>query len=97
MAKQKSLIEQLADRGEEAISKLGDIRAAKRALDAATGMKARLDDLSKRVRGLEGMEKRVSALEKRLAKLEGAGKKAVTKTAKTARKTAAKAATAANK
>jgi polyhydroxyalkanoate synthesis regulator phasin len=42
-------------------------------------LKDRVDDLSKRVRGLEGMEKRIDDLEKRLAKLE-AKPKAATKT-----------------
>ena len=35
-------------------------------------MKERVDDLSKRVRGLEAMEKQIAELEKRVAKLEGA-------------------------
>ena len=39
-------------------------------------MKERVDDLSKRVRGLEGMEKQIEELDKRVAKLEVASKRA---------------------
>ena len=39
-------------------------------------MKERVDDLSKRVRGLEAMEKQIAELEKRIAKLEGTAKRA---------------------
>ena len=41
---------------------------------SAMQMKERVDDLGKRVSGLESMEKRVADLETRLAKLERAAK-----------------------
>ena len=44
-------------------------------------MKERVDDLSKRVRGLEAMEKQIAELEKRVAKLEGGAKRAAAKPA----------------
>jgi hypothetical protein len=66
---QKDLLHKLADKGEEAISKLADVPAADRVLNAATGMGKRLDDMQKRIRGLESIEKRVAALERRVDKL----------------------------
>ena len=46
------------------------------------GTRDRLDDLQKRVRGLEELDKRVAAMERRLDKLEGKGKPATTTTRK---------------
>ena len=66
---QKGLLHNLADRGEEAISKLADVPAADKFLNAASGMGKRLDDIQRRVRGLESIEKRVAALERRVDKL----------------------------
>jgi hypothetical protein len=66
---QKDLLQKLADRGEEAISKLADVPAADRVVGAVTGMGKRLDEMQKRIRGLESIEKRVAALERRVDKL----------------------------
>ena len=66
---QKDLLHKLADKGEEAISKLADVPAADKVVNAATGMGKRLDDMQKRIRGLESIEKRVAALERRVDKL----------------------------
>lgn len=65
----KDLLHKLADKGEEAISKLADVPAADKVVNAATGMGKRLDDMQKRIRGLESIEKRVAALERRVDKL----------------------------
>jgi chaperonin cofactor prefoldin len=54
-----------------------------RVVGAATQLKDRVDDLSKRVRGLESMEKRIAELDDRLKKLEGAQKRAVSSAKKT--------------
>jgi len=70
----KTLIEKLADRGEEALTKLAENPVAQRALETVNGLRDRVDDITKRLSGLERMEKRVETLEKRVAKLEGAGK-----------------------
>ncbi len=66
---QKDLLHKLADRGEEAISKLADVPAADRFLNVASGMGKRLDEMQRKVRGLESLEKRVAALERRVDKL----------------------------
>jgi polyhydroxyalkanoate synthesis regulator phasin len=42
-------------------------------------LRDRVDDLTRRVRGLEGMEKRIDELEQRVAKLEQPPKKTATK------------------
>lgn len=66
---QKDLLGKLADKGEEAISKLADVPAADRVLNAVTGTGKRLDDMQRRIRGLESFEKRLKALERRVDKL----------------------------
>jgi chemotaxis response regulator CheB len=65
----KDLLHKLADKGEEAISKLADVPAADKVASAASGMGKRLDDMQKKIRGLESIEKRVAALERRVDKL----------------------------
>ena len=70
----KSPLDRLASLGEEVLGKAAHNPAATRVLQGAMQMKDRVDDLSKRVRGLEAMENRIEQLEKRLAKLETAGK-----------------------
>jgi hypothetical protein len=65
----KDLLQKLADRGEEAISKLADVPAADKLMGAVTGMGKRVDEMQKRIRGLESIEKRVAALERRVDKL----------------------------
>jgi hypothetical protein len=66
---QKDLLHKLADKGEEAISKLADVPAADKVLNAASGMGKRLDEMQRKLRGLESLEKRVAALERRVDKL----------------------------
>jgi hypothetical protein len=69
---QTDLLHKLADRGEEAIAKLAEVPAADRVLNAASGMGKRLDEMQRKVRGLESLEKRVAALERRVDKLADA-------------------------
>ena len=79
----KSTLDRLATLGEEVIGKASQNPNLARVVNAATQMKDRVDDLSKRVRGLEGMEKRINELEQRLKKLEGAKKRAASSAKKT--------------
>ena len=69
MAK-KSVISQLTSVVEEALGKLASNPAAHKAVQSVVQLKDRVDDLGKRVRGLEALEKRLNAVERRLAKLE---------------------------
>jgi uncharacterized protein (DUF3084 family) len=71
----KSPLDRLASLGEEVLGKAQQNPAAHRLLQGAMQMKDRVDDLSKRVRGLEQMEKRLATLEKRVSKVEYAAKK----------------------
>lgn len=85
----RDLLTRLADAGEEAIGKLSDTPGAERFMGAIGGMRDRMDELQKRVRGIEDLERRVAALEARLA--EPPAKR--TTRARTTRKPAASRAT----
>jgi phage shock protein A len=63
------LLGRLADVSEEAIKRLSDAPGADRALGALNSMRDRVDELQKRVRGLEELEKRLAALERKVDKL----------------------------
>jgi hypothetical protein len=62
----KDLLTMLADRGEEAIQRLSDAPGADRLLGAAQALRDRLDELQKRMRGIDALERRVAELEKRV-------------------------------
>ena len=72
----KSTIDRLTSLGDQVIGKASEKASqnptANRVMQSAMQMKERVDDLSKRVRGLEATEKQIAELEKRVAKLEGA-------------------------
>ena len=72
----KSTLDRLTSLGEEVIGKASQNPNLARVVNAATQLKDRVDDLSKRVRGLEAMEKRIGELEQRITKLEGAKRRA---------------------
>ena len=72
--KNDDVIARLAGKGEEAIKRLADLPGGQRALEAFNDLKARVDDLSKRMRGVDELEKRVTKLEKDLAALRRAQK-----------------------
>jgi hypothetical protein len=82
----QSIVDRLADLGEEAIQRIGNAPGGDRVLAAMAGTRDRLDDLQKRVRGLESLDKRVAAMERRLDKLEGKGKPTTTRKPSTPRK-----------
>jgi len=63
----KDLLTRLADAGEDAIQKLGDVPGGRRVLETVNGMRERVDELQRRVRGLDELEKRVAALERKVA------------------------------
>jgi hypothetical protein len=75
---QKDLLTMLADRGEEAIQRLSDAPGADRVLGAAQALRDRLDEVQKRLRGLDAIERRVEALEKRVDSLSGAKSRTTT-------------------
>jgi uncharacterized protein YoxC len=66
---QKDLLTRLSDVGEEALSRVAGSPATTRLLDSVGGMRERLEDVQKKVRGLDALEKRVAKLEKRVDEL----------------------------
>ena len=70
------VIARLASKGEQAVQRLADLPGGTRALQAFNDLKARVDDLSKKVRGIDELEQRVSKLEKELAALKRSQKPA---------------------
>jgi phage shock protein A len=78
------LLGRLADLSEDAIQRLSDAPGADRALGALNAMRDRIDELQKRVRGLEELEKRLAALERKVDKL---GKSAAPSTSSSTTKT----------
>jgi hypothetical protein len=87
MAKQqKDLLTRLADAGEEAIQRLSKAPGGENALKAFNTTRDRIDELQKRVRGIDALEKRVAALEKRVDALSRKPKAADAPKPATARK-----------
>ena len=72
--KQRNIVDRLADLGEEAIQRIGNAPGGDRILNAMANTRDRIDDLQKRVRGLEDLEKRLATVERRLDRVEGKGK-----------------------
>src|SRR5207247_338570 len=60
--RRNDLLGRLADLSEEAIQRLSDAPGADRVLGAMNTLRDRMDELQKRVRGLEELEKRLTAL-----------------------------------
>jgi hypothetical protein len=67
--RRNDLLGRLADLSEEAIQRLSDAPGADRVLGAMNSMRDRVDELQKRVRGLEDLEKRLAVLERKVDKL----------------------------
>jgi hypothetical protein len=66
-------ISQLASLSEEMLGKAAQNPTAARVIGNVMQLKDGVDDLARRVRGLEAMEQRLAALEQRVDELEGAG------------------------
>jgi predicted nucleic acid-binding Zn-ribbon protein len=69
MAETQNLLGRLADAGEEAISKVSDMPAMNRLATTMTTLRERVDEMQRRLRGLDEVEKRLAALEKRVDEL----------------------------
>jgi len=67
----KEILSRVADLGEEALQKLPNFPGGDRLLEVVNQSRTRLDEMQKRLRGLDVLEQRVDGLEERLAKLEG--------------------------
>lgn len=82
---QKDLLTRLGDVGEEALARVTNSQRTSRLLDSVGGMRERLEDVQKKVRGLDALERRVAKLEQQVADLSKPKTRARTTTA--ARKT----------
>jgi hypothetical protein len=84
----KDILARVQDLGEEALHKLAEAPGGARLLEMANQSRSRLDEMQKRLRGLDVLEERVDALERRLDALTKASKPAARRPA--ARKPAAR-------
>jgi hypothetical protein len=67
--KQKDLLTRLGDAGEEAISRVAGSQRASRVLESVGGLRERIEEMQKKVRGIDAIEQRVAKLEKQVADL----------------------------
>jgi hypothetical protein len=79
--KEKDVLARLADRGEEALSRIADLPGGTRAVKALNDLRERVDDLNKKVRGIDKLEARLDRVEKELAALKRQSKPAPTRRA----------------
>jgi len=68
----RDVIARLADRGEQTIAKLADLPGGTKALKAVNDLRVRVDELGKKVRGIDELERRVGKLEREVAALKRA-------------------------
>jgi hypothetical protein len=76
---EKDVLARLADRGEEALQRLADLPGGTRAAKAFNELRERVDELGRKVRGIDKLEERVAKLEKELAALKRMQKPAAEK------------------
>ena len=69
---EKDLMTRLADAGEEALQRLSELPGGQRARTAVNDLRTRVDDLTKKVRGIDALEARILKLEKEVAALKKA-------------------------
>lgn len=67
---EKDFMTRLADAGEEALQRLTELPGGQKAVTAFNDLRNRVDELAKKVRGIDALETRVAKLEKELAALK---------------------------
>ena len=70
----RDVITRLADRGQQTFAKLQDLPGTARAMSAVNDLRARVDELGKKVRGIDELEQRVAKLEKDMSAMRRAQK-----------------------
>ena len=70
--KEKDFVTRLADAGEEALQRIADLPGGQKALTAVNDLRTRVDELTKKVRGIDELEARLVKLEKEVAALKKA-------------------------
>jgi polyhydroxyalkanoate synthesis regulator phasin len=68
----KDFVARLADAGEEALHKIAELPGGGRVLNTFNDLKSRVDDLAKKVRGMDELESRITKLEREVATLKKA-------------------------
>jgi hypothetical protein len=91
-AQQKDILSRVTDLGTEALQKLADVPGGSRLVEMANESRSRLDEVQKRLRGLDALEKRVEKLERQLAAQtkKPAASKTAAKRSTTAKRSTAK-------
>ena len=67
---EKDFVSRLTEAGEEALQRIADLPGGKRTLGAFNDLRSRVDDMAKKVRGIDALEARVAKLEKQVADLK---------------------------
>lgn len=81
---EQDVIGRLAGKGEETLHRLVELPGGTRALKAFNDLKTRVDDLSKKMRGVEALETRLAKLEKEVVALKRVQKPNATKSTRRA-------------
>ncbi len=68
--REKAFVARLTDAGEEALQRLTELPGGQRALGAFNDLRSRVDELGKKVRGIDELERRIARLEKQVADLK---------------------------
>lgn len=68
-ARKSDLLTRLVDAGEDAIQRLSEVPGGDRLVGTVNAMRDRVDELQRRVRGLEDLDRRLAALERKVDKL----------------------------
>lgn len=66
----KDFVTRLADAGEDALHKLAELPGGQKALNAVNELRGRVDELAKKVRGIDALEARIANLEREVAALK---------------------------
>jgi uncharacterized protein YceH (UPF0502 family) len=69
-ASDKDFVSRLADAGEEALHRLSELPGGQKALTAVNDLRSRVDEMAKKVRGIDALDARVAKLEREVAALK---------------------------
>ena len=84
--KRSDLVTKLADLSEEALHRLQEAPGGDRFVNTVNSLRDRLDEMQRRIRGIDELEKRLAALERKVDKLaKGAGSDPAPRGAKTSK------------
>lgn len=79
---QKDILSRVTELGNEALHRLTDVPGGARLVEMANESKSRLDEMQKKLRGLDALERRVAKLERQLAAQGAPGEAAAKPAAK---------------